>query len=106
MQQVVNLLSTGPAKTFGLYPKKGALRVGSDADLVIFDPDEAWTLSSETTHSASGYTPYEGFAVLGKPVMTYLRGRLIMGDEIYLGIEGNGEFVPQGDPGRAKTVMH
>ncbi|HKL59683.1 MAG TPA: dihydropyrimidinase [Sphaerochaeta sp.] len=106
LQQVVNLLSTGPAKTFGLYPKKGALRVGSDADLVIFDPDEAWTLSSETTHSASGYTPYEGFAVLGKPVMTYLRGRLIMGDEIYLGIEGNGEFVPQGDPGRAKTVMH
>ena len=106
LQQVVNLLSTGPAKTFGLYPKKGAIRVGSDADLVIFDPDEAWTLSSETTHSASGYTPYEGVAVLGKPVMTYLRGRLIMGDNIYLGIEGNGEFVPQGNPGRAKTVMH
>ncbi len=106
LQQVVNLLSTGPAKTFGLYPKKGAIRVGSDADLVIFDPDEAWTLSSETTHSASGYTPYEGFSVLGKPIMTYLRGRLIMGDGIYLGIEGNGTFVPQGDPGRAKTVMH
>jgi len=106
LQQVVNLLSTGPAKAFGLYPKKGALRVGSDADLVIFDPDEAWTLSSETTHSASGYTPYEGFSVLGKPIMTYLRGRLIMGDGIYLGIEGNGEFVPQGNPGRGKTVMH
>jgi len=106
LQQVVNLLSTGPAKAFGLYPKKGAIRVGSDADLVIFDADEAWTLSSETTHSASGYTPYEGFAVLGKPIMTYLRGRLIMGDGIYLGIEGNGEFVPQGNPGRAKTVMH
>jgi len=106
LQQVVNLLSTGPAKAFGLYPKKGALRVGSDADLVIFDADEAWTLSSETTHSASGYTPYEGFSVLGKPIMTYLRGRLIMGDDIYLGIEGNGKFVSQGDPGRAKTVMH
>ncbi|MDT4761381.1 amidohydrolase family protein [Sphaerochaeta sp. PS] len=106
LQQVVNLLSTGPAKAFGLYPKKGALRVGSDADLVIFDSDEAWTLSSETTHSASGYTPYEGFAVVGKAVMTYLRGRLIMGDGIYLGIEGNGEFVKQGSPGRGKTVMH
>jgi dihydropyrimidinase len=106
LQQVVNLLSTGPAKAFGLYPKKGTIRVGSDADLVIFDPDEAWTLSSETTHSASGYTPYEGFSVLGKPIMTYLRGRLIMGDDIYLGIEGNGEFVPQGNPGRARTVMH
>jgi dihydropyrimidinase len=106
LQQVVNLLSTGPAKAFGLYPKKGAIRVGSDADLVIFDAEEAWTLSSETTHSASGYTPYEGFSVLGKPIMTYLRGRLIMGDDIYLGIEGNGEFVSQGNPGRAKTVMH
>ncbi|HHT81595.1 MAG: dihydropyrimidinase [Sphaerochaeta sp.] len=106
LQQVVNLLSTGPAKTFGLYPKKGAIRVGSDADLVIFDPEKAWTISSETTHSASGYTAYEGFPVLGKPVMTYLRGRLIMGDDIYLGIEGNGKFVPQGNPGRAKTVMH
>ncbi|MBI9095880.1 MAG: dihydropyrimidinase [Sphaerochaeta sp.] len=106
LQQVVNLLSTGPAKAFGLYPKKGTIRVGSDADLVIFDAEEAWTLSSETTHSASGYTPYEGFSVLGKPIMTYLRGRLIMGDEIYLGIEGNGEFVSQGNPGRAKTVMH
>ncbi len=106
LQQVVNLLSTGPAKAFGLYPKKGALRVGSDADLVIFDPDKAWTLSSETIQSESGYTAYEGFPVLGKPIMTYLRGRLVMGDGIYLGIEGNGEFVPQGNPGRGKTVMH
>jgi dihydropyrimidinase len=73
LQQVVNLLSTAPAKAFGLYPRKGAIRVGSDADLVLFDPDEAWTISSETTHSASGYTPYEGMQVLGRPVITYLR---------------------------------
>lgn len=106
LQQVVNLLSTAPAKAFGLYPRKGAIRVGSDADLVLFDPDEAWTISKETTHSASGYTPYEGKQVLGRPIMTYLKGRLIMGDGIYLGLDGNGEFVPQKDVGRGKTIMH
>ncbi len=106
IQQVVNLLSTAPAKAFGLYPKKGAIRVGSDADLVIFDPDFSWTISKDTTHSASGYTPYEGMEVIGKPIMTYLRGRLIMGDEIYLGIPGNGAFVAQDQVGRGKTVMH
>lgn len=106
LQQVVNLLSTYPAKAFGLYPNKGAIRVGSDADIVLFDPDFAWTLSSETLHSESGYTAYEGMEVMGKPVMTYLKGRLIMGDEIYLGISGNGEFVKEKDVGRGKTIMH
>lgn len=106
VQQVVNLLSTAPAKAFGLYPNKGAIRVGSDADLVLFDPDHAWTISKETIHSASMYSPYEGMQVIGKPLMTYLRGRLIMGDGMYLGITGNGEFVVQRDVGRGKTIMH
>ena len=106
VQQIVNLMSTGPAKAFGLYPQKGSIRVGSDADLVLFDTDAAWTLNSETTHSGSGYTPYEGFEVIGKAKMTYLRGHLIMGDDIYLGIEGHGQFVRQGIPGKGKTIMH
>lgn len=93
LSQIVNLLSTGPAKEFGLYPKKGILREGSDADIVLFDPDESWTLSKDTLHSASGYTAYEGVTVTGKVVMTYLRGRLIMGDGIYLGLKGDGQFV-------------
>jgi dihydropyrimidinase len=93
--QIVNLLSTGPAKIFGIYPQKGSLRVGSDADIVLFDPDEAWTLSSETTHSAAGYTPYEGIDVTGRVKATYLRGRLLMSDDVYLGIPGDGLFVPQ-----------
>jgi dihydropyrimidinase len=106
VQQIVNLLSTGPAKAFGLYPKKGSIRVGSDADLVLFDTDAAWTLNSETTHSASGYTPYEGVEVIGKVAMTYMRGHLVMGDDIYLGIDGHGKFVKQGLPGKGKTIMH
>ena len=91
--QIVTLLSTGPAKAFGLYPKKGVLQEGSDADIVLFDPSEIWTISSATTHSASHYTPYEGMTVMGRVKMTYLRGRLIMGHDIYLGLEGDGQFV-------------
>ena len=91
--QIVNLLSTGPAKAFGVYPKKGVLQEGSDADIVLFDPSEIWTISSATTHSASHYTPYEGMTVMGRVKMTYLRGRLIMGHDIYLGLEGDGQFV-------------
>ncbi|MGN1163677.1 MAG: dihydropyrimidinase [Candidatus Ornithospirochaeta sp.] len=93
MGQIVNLLSTGPAKAFGLYPKKGVLAEGSDADIVLFDPSEIWTISESTTHSESHYTPYEGMTVMGRVKMTYLRGRLVMGHDIYLGLEGDGQFV-------------
>ncbi|MDY0303447.1 MAG: amidohydrolase family protein [Sphaerochaeta sp.] len=106
IQQVVNLLSTAPAKAFGLYPGKGSIRVGSDADLVLFDPDHAWTITDENIHSAAGYSAHRGSAVVGKAVMTYLRGRLVMGDSMYLGIPGNGQFVPQEHVGRGKTIMH
>lgn len=93
LSQVVNVLSTGPAKAFGIYPQKGILKEGSDADIVLFNPEESWTLSSSTLHSAAGYTPYEGMTVTGKVVMTYLRGRLIMGAGLYLGVEGDGKFI-------------
>lgn len=93
IQQVVNVLSTGPAKAFGLYPNKGSLKEGTDADIVIFDPDTAWTLSNENIHSKSGYTCYDGWNVIGKVVMTYLRGRLILGGDMYLGIKGDGRFL-------------
>ena len=93
LSQVVNLLSTSPAKIFGFYPEKGSLEEGTDADIVLFDPDFSWTLSRDTIHSASGYTAYEGMNVTGKVVMTYLRGRLVMGDGIYLGLSGDGRYL-------------
>ena len=93
LSQVVNLISTGPAKIFGLYPEKGSLEEGTDADIVLFDPDASWTLSRDTIHSASGYTAYEGMNVTGRVVMTFLRGRLIMGDGIYLGLSGDGRYL-------------
>ena len=93
LSQMVRVLSTGPARAFGLYPQKGSLHVGTDADIVLFEPEESWTISAENMHSAAGYTAFEGLRVMGKVVMTYLRGRLIMGDEVYLGIPGEGRFV-------------
>lgn len=93
LSQIVNLLSTGPAKVFGLYPKKGSLQEGSDADIVLFDPDWSWTIDGGKMHSAAGYSCYDGMTVTGRVVMTLLRGRIVMGDGIYLGLEGDGQYV-------------
>ncbi len=93
LSQIVYLLSTGPAKKFGLYPKKGCIREGSDADIVLFHPDISWQINSSTIHSAACYSCYDGMTVTGKVLMTILRGRIIMGDGIYLGLEGDGQFV-------------
>lgn len=93
LSDLVEVLSTGPAKLFGLYPQKGSLTVGTDADIVVFDPEINWRLGADTVHSASGYTPYEGMEVAGKPVMTYLRGHLVMGDDVYVGKPGEGRFL-------------
>lgn len=93
LSQIVNLTSTGPAKAFGLYPMKGTLSEGSDADIVLFNPDYSWTINSDSIHSASGYSAYDGMTVTGKVVMSILRGRIIMGDGIYLGLEGDGQYL-------------
>ena len=93
LSDLVRILSTAPAQLFGIYPEKGSLAIGSDADIVLFDPELSWTISADQIHSASGYTPYEGFNVAGKAVMTYLRGHLIMGDDVYVGKPGDGRFI-------------
>ena len=95
MQELVGLVSTTPAKLFGIYPQKGSLEVGTDADLVIFDPSPRWTLSDDNVHSASHYTPYRGFGVHGKVRTTILRGKVIMDDGRYFGVPGEGRFVEQ-----------
>lgn len=92
---VVRLLSTGPAKLFGIYPEKGSLEEGTDADIILFDPDEKWTLSDDKVHSASGYTPYRGFAVSGRVKTTILRGSVLMEDGVYFGKSGEGRFISQ-----------
>ena len=96
LPKLVQLLSTNPAKIFGMYPEKGSLEVGTDADIVIFDPEKKVNLTADVLHSAAGYSPYEAFTVQGYPVMTFLRGELIMSDGHFTGEKGQGKFVSGG----------
>ena len=95
MCDVVRLVSANPAKLFGIYPQKGSLEVGTDADIAIFDPSQKWTLEDDNVHSASHYTPYRGFGVHGKVVTTILRGKVIMDRGQYFGVPGEGRFIGQ-----------
>ena len=83
-----------PARLFGLYPRKGAIRAGSDADLLILDPDAIWTVRAEDLSGTAGFTPYEGREVRGRPWMTFLRGRAVLRDGEVQVAPGLGEFVP------------
>src|SRR6476646_5337141 len=91
--RMVELLSTNPAKLFGLYPKKGTVAVGSDADIVVFDPERRFTITAADQHSKTDYNLYEGTEVTGTPEVVLLRGRvLVEGDEL-LASPGVGQFV-------------
>ncbi|MCF7929734.1 MAG: dihydropyrimidinase [Spirochaetales bacterium] len=89
----VALMSTNPAKIFGLYPKKGTIAVGSDADIVFFDPKKEHTVSASTHHCNIDYNAYEGRKVKGMPVKTMLRGKLIVDNGKFLGEKGSGQFL-------------
>jgi dihydropyrimidinase len=93
MHHFVDLLCTMPAKLFGLFPRKGTIAPGSDADLVIFDPERAMTISAANQHQRVDYTPYEGMPVQGVPDTVLLRGRVIVKDGQYVGGEGGGKFL-------------
>lgn len=81
LRTFVDLLAANPARLFGLYPRKGALAVGSDADLCIMDPDLRWILRADDLHVAWGWTPFEGFPLVGKPMMTIRRGEILTCDD-------------------------
>jgi dihydropyrimidinase len=93
VKDMVNLLSTNSAKIFGLYPEKGSLEVGTDADLVIFDPKKEIIISNSGQHTAAGYTPFDGFKVKGYPLTTILRGKIIVNDNRFYGERGGGKFL-------------
>ena len=92
-RRMVYLLSQAPAKAFGMYPQKGSLKEGTDADLVIFDPEKKYTLKDENRHTAAGYSPYSGMTMEGMPVVTILRGRMVVRDDEFIGEKGRGRFV-------------
>jgi len=92
LNRMVELLSTNPAKLFGLYPRKGTVAVGSDADIVVFDPEKRVTISAATHHSKTDYNLYEGTEVTGSPEVVLLRGNvLVEGDEL-VASPGIGQF--------------
>lgn len=77
LEQMCRLLSENPAKLYGVYPQKGCITPGSDADIVVWDPDVKWTITKENQHSATDYAPYEGTRVTGMAEQVYLRGKLV-----------------------------
>ena len=80
LNDFVALTATNHAKTYGLYPKKGTIAVGSDADIAIWDPQRKCTIAQKDLHHGSDYTPYEGIEITGWPVATMVRGKFVVRD--------------------------
>lgn len=95
--QFVALTSTNPAKIFGLYPRKGALLPGADADIVIWDPEKKVKYGVTYSHQRTDYSLYEGWELIGYPEQVYLRGNLIVDGEKWLGKSGDGRFLESGE---------
>ncbi len=91
--QFIAYTSTNPARIFGLYPRKGALLPGSDADLVIWDPQKKVKHGVAHSHQRTDYNLYEGWELVGYPEKVYLRGMLIVDGDTWLGKAGNGQFL-------------
>jgi dihydropyrimidinase len=108
LNRMVELLATAPAKLFGLYPRKGTIAVGSDADIVVFDPEKKVTISAGTQRSKSDYNLYEGTEVTGSPEVVLLRGHVLVEDEQLVASPGIGQFVPRakfGEELKAETAV-
>ena len=93
LERLVQVLSENPARIFGLYPKKGAIAVGSDADIIVFDPKREFTINKENQHTNAGYTLYAGRSVLGWPEMTFQRGKPVLRDGEIVAEPGQGQFL-------------
>jgi dihydropyrimidinase len=96
LQRWVEVACTTPARMFGLYPRKGVIAAGSDADIVIYDPRARQVLSAASHHMNVDYSAYEGMEVTGKVVTTLCRGRPVIDDGAYVGAPGHGTFLARG----------
>ncbi len=93
LNRFVEITSTAPAKIFGMYPKKGTLAVGADADVVVWDPNKKFELSHKNLHMRADYAPFEGKTVIGAPTHVFSRGELVVEHDKTLGKKGRGQFV-------------
>jgi dihydropyrimidinase len=89
----VEIISTAPARLFGMFPRKGTIAVGSDADLVIYDPNRSRTISASSHHMDVDYSCYEGRTVQGASDVVMSRGSIIVRDGQFTGRKGHGQFI-------------
>jgi dihydropyrimidinase len=89
----VSLISTNPAKLMGLYPKKGTLAVGSDADVIVLDPEKKKKIDWQELATNCDWSPYQGMKLAGFPETTLSRGNVVVADGAFVGTEGHGRFV-------------
>jgi len=93
LHRFVDALSTRPAKLFGLFPRKGTIAVGSDADLVIYDTEYRGRISAATQHTNNDYSGFEGFEVEGRPSVVTVRGKVQVRDGVFVGEPGRGRMI-------------
>ena len=96
LERFVELTSTNPAKMYGLHPQKGSIKIGSDADLTIWDPNKIDTIRQSDLHHGSDYTPFEGIEVRGWPIQTWLRGQKIYEKNRFLKQNNLGQYISRG----------
>jgi dihydropyrimidinase len=93
LHRFVDALSTRAAKLFGLFPRKGTIAVGSDADLVVYDTAYRGTISAATHHTNNDYSGFEGFALEGRPAVVTVRGKVQVRDGTFVGEAGRGKML-------------
>jgi len=106
INRLVEITSANAAKIFGLYPRKGVVAVGSDADIVVIDPNFKRTIRLENLHGWQDYTVYEGWDLQGFPVVTISRGNVVSENGQYVGKQGHGIFIPRSSGGVFSTGIH
>ena len=104
INEFVDMISTSAAKTFGLFPQKGTIAIGSDADLVLFDPNVERVISAETHHMNVDYNAFEGLKVKGEPISVLSRGEFVIKDKEFVGKLGSGQYIRREVKKDEKTV--
>jgi dihydropyrimidinase len=93
LNRFVEITATAPAKIFGMYPRKGTIAVGADADVVVWDPNKKYELSHKNLHMKADYAPYEGKTVIGAPSHVLSRGEVVVQHDKHVSKKGRGKFV-------------
>jgi dihydropyrimidinase len=105
LNRFVALTAANPARMYGLYPRKGTIAVGADADIALWDPEHKVTIKNENLHHAVDYTPYEGMTLTGWPRIVLSRGEVVVRDGQALGAKGRGQFLPCALPAPARRGL-